>query len=74
MFFGQTLQRVLQRGERKNMAKGSEKFWASFEELIIETRIADVTARGLRERDNFTSPFSQHWLMRTRLGWSHQPS
>ena len=27
-----------------------------------------------RERENFTSPFSQHWLMRTRLGWSHQPS
>ena len=26
-----------------------------------------------RERENFTSPFSQHWLMRTRLCWSHQP-
>ena len=26
------------------------------------------------ERENFISPFSQHWLMRTRLGWSHQPS
>ena len=27
-----------------------------------------------RERENFSSPFSQHWLMRTRLGWCHQPS
>ena len=27
-----------------------------------------------RERERFTSPFSQHWLMRTRLGWSYQPS
>ena len=26
-----------------------------------------------RERENFTCPFSQHWLMRTRLCWSHQP-
>ena len=26
-----------------------------------------------RERESFTSPFSQHWLMRTRLCWSHQP-
>ena len=29
--------------------------------------------RPERERENFTSPFSQHWLMRTRLCWSHQP-
>ena len=26
------------------------------------------------ERENFTSPFSQHWLMRMRLCWSHQPN
>ena len=25
------------------------------------------------EKENFTSPFSQHWPMRTRLGWYHQP-
>ena len=26
------------------------------------------------ERENFTSPFSQQWLMRTRLWRSHQPN
>ena len=25
------------------------------------------------QRENSTSPFSQHWLMRTCLCWSHQP-
>ena len=37
---------------------------------VLRDNIADAQER---ERENFTSPFSQHWLMRTRLCWSHQP-
>ena len=32
-----------------------------------------ISSLHRHERENFTSPFSQHWLTRTRLCWSHQP-
>ena len=39
-----------------------------------QTRLARSYPGGLfeRDRENFNSPFSQHWLMRTRLGWVSQ--
>ena len=33
-----------------------------------------VASRAVNVTEDFTSPFSQHWVMRTRLGWCHQPS
>ena len=36
--------------------------------------MAGVHVEKEREREDATSPFSQHWIMRTRLSWSHQPS
>ena len=52
----------------------------ALDNLGFMAKMAEVRQRkwdGLHvslERENFTSPFSQHWLMRTRLCWSHQPN
>ena len=41
---------------------------------LSRVAICVCVATVVRERENFLSPFSQHWLMRMRLDWSHQPS